>query len=205
MVCLEPFAPDEFTLWYRQLGRIKLFWAKPVVELFILYRLVDGCVLKARWSSDKPKLEEVYITILKRVKKLDFLLPLRGTKILITPEEIEKSLYSKRGSLCIYQVTRPCASGVYINKKLEGHPDPAPDHIAISSGSDMKYLLYLNTWSFNIDYLWLSQREYFQDAVLSAICEARRLGGRYVSIVTEDETPPPYKPDYYYNVYKLNF
>jgi len=53
--------------------------AKPVVELFPLYRLVEGCVVKVRWSSE----------ILKRAKKLDFAATLRGTKILITPEEVE--------------------------------------------------------------------------------------------------------------------
>ncbi len=63
--------------------------AKPVVELFPLYRLVEGCVVKVRWSSEKPRLEEAYLIILRRAKKLDFAATLRGTKILITPEEVE--------------------------------------------------------------------------------------------------------------------
>lgn len=205
MVCLDPFTPEEFAAWYRHLGRSRLFWAKPVVELFPLYRLVDGCVIKARWSSDKPRLEEVYIAILKKVKKLDFLLPLRGTKILITAEEVEKSLYSQRGALYIYSASRPCASGVYVEERLEGHPEPRPDHLVISSGSDRRYILYLNRWNFNIDYLWLASSEYFEDAVLGAICETRRMGGRYVSFATEDDRQPTYRPDYYYYIYRLNF
>ncbi len=62
--------------------------AKPVVEFFPLYRLVEGCVVKVRWSSEKPRLEEAYLIILRRAK-LDFAATLRGTKILITPEEVE--------------------------------------------------------------------------------------------------------------------
>ena len=72
MVCLEPLTPDEFAHWYRHLARLRLFWAKPVVELFPLYRLVEGCVVKVRWSSEKPRLEEAYLIILRRAKKLDF-------------------------------------------------------------------------------------------------------------------------------------
>ncbi len=210
MVCLEPLTPDEFTHWYRQLGRLRLFWAKPVVELFPLYRLVEGCVVKVRWSSEKPRLEEAYLIILKRAKKLDFAATLRGTKILITPEEIEKSLYQARGGLYIYSTSRPCATGLYLEKPPEGHPEPGLDHVLLYSGPDMKYLLYLNRWSFNIDYLWLSRPEHLDEAVESAICEARRLGGRYVTIATGDGHLGSidyrvYRPDHLYNTYKLGF
>jgi hypothetical protein len=53
----------------------------------------------------------------------------------------------------------------------------------------MRYLLYLNRWNFNIDYLWLSSPGYLDGAVESAICEARRLGGRYVTIATGEGQP----------------
>lgn len=210
MVCLEPLTPDEFTHWYRHLGRLRLFWAKPVVELFPLYRLVEGCVVKVRWSSERPRLEEAHLIILRRAKKLDFAATLRGTKILITPEEIEKSLYQTRGALYIYSTSRPCASALYLEKPPEGHPEPGPDHLLLYSGPDMRYLLYLNRWNFNIDYLWLSSPGYLDRAIESAICETRRLGGRYVTIATDEGQPASvdyslYKPDYLYNTYKLNF
>lgn len=210
MVCLEPLTPDEFAHWYRHLGRLRLFWAKPVVELFPLYRLVEGCVVKVRWSSEKPRLEEAYLIILRRAKKLDFAAALRGTKILITPEQVEKSLYQARGGLYIYSASRPCATGLYLEKPPEGHPEPGPDHVLLYSGPDMKYLLYLNRWNFNIDYLWLSGPEHLDEAVESAICEARRLGGRYVTIATGDGhlgliDHSAYRPDHLYNTYKLGF
>jgi hypothetical protein len=74
----------------------------------------------------------------------------------------------------------------------------------------MKYILYLNKWNFNIDYLWLSSPDYLDRAVESAICEARRLGGRYVTIATgggylASIDYSVYKPDYLYNTYKLSF
>jgi hypothetical protein len=124
MVCLEPLTPDEFAHWYRHLGRLRLFWAKPVVEFFPLYRLIEGCVVKVRWSSERPRLEEAHLIILRRAKKLDFVTTLRGTKILITPEEIERSLYQAKGALYIYSTSRPCASALYLEKPPDGHPEP---------------------------------------------------------------------------------
>ncbi|MEM0484096.1 MAG: hypothetical protein QW434_05300 [Pyrobaculum sp.] len=211
MVCLDPFTPDEFTFWYRHLGRLRLFWAKPLVELLPLYRIPEGCVVKVRWASEKPRLEEAYITILKRLRKLDFLIPLRGTKILLTPHVIEKDLYQQRGALYIYSTSRPCASGIHLEKSAEGHPEPSPDHVVISyDAAGSKYLVYLNKWNFNIDYMWLSSEEYIEEAVGSAICEARRLGGRYVSVAAGEGHLDSinlnlYKPDYFYNTYKLVF
>jgi len=210
MVCLDPLTPDEFTHWYRHLGRLRLFWAKPVVELIPLYRLVEGCVVKVRWASEKPRLEEAYLIILKRIKKLEFTTTLRGTKILITPEEIERSQYQTRGGLYIYSTSRPCATGLYLEKPLEGHPEPGPDHILLYSGPEMRYLLYLNRWNFNIDYLWLSRPEDLDEAVESAICEARRHGSRYVTVAAGEGHLDTidyslYKPDYFYNTYKLSY
>ncbi|ABL87809.1 conserved hypothetical protein [Pyrobaculum islandicum DSM 4184] len=210
MVCLAPFTPDEFITWYRHLGRLRLFWAKPVVELFPLYRLTEGCVTKARWFSDKPRLEEAYIIVLRHAKKIDFLSTLRGIKILITPNEISKELYQLKGGLYIYSTSRPCATGVYLEKPPEGHREPDPDHIVLSSGSDLRYLLYLNRWNFNIDYLWLQSLESLDDAIESAICEARRHGGRFVTVATSEGHLDTiefnlYKPDHSYHIYKLAF
>lgn len=210
MVCLEPFTPDEFTNWYRHLGRQRLFWAKPLVELFPLYKLAEGCVLKARWSSEKPRLEEAYIAIMKQLKKLDFLTTMRGTKILITPNTVDRDLAQMRGSLYIYSTSRPCATGIYLDRPPDGQPEASPDHVILSSGADARYVLYLNRWNFNIDHLWLAAPSALRDAVESAICEARRLGGRYVTIATGEGRLDSidvgfYRPDYFYNVYKLSF
>jgi len=207
MTCLDPLTPDEFTNWYRHLGRLRLFWSKPLVELFHLYRFVEGCVIKVRWASEKPRLEEAYIAILRKMRKLDFLAQLRGTKILITPAEVERELYQQRGSLYIYLTTRPCATGIYLEGAVEGHPEPTPDHVILASGKeDFKYLVYLNKWNFNIDYIWLASPEFSDKAIESAICEARRLGSRYATLALGDEgSKIYYKPDYFYNVFKLAF
>ncbi|MCU7786612.1 hypothetical protein ODS41_01540 [Pyrobaculum sp. 3827-6] len=211
MVCLDPLTPDEFTLWYRHLGRLRLFWAKPVVELLPLYKIAEGCVLKARWASERPRLEEAYIAILKKMRRLDFLASLRGVKILITPEVVNRGLYEARGALYIYSTSRPCATGIYLEKPAGGHPEPGPDHVVIASSlSDAGYIVYLNRWSFNIDYMWLKNIEQLDDAVESAICEARRLGGRYVSVATGEGHLDTidfmaYRPDYIYYTYKLAF
>ncbi|MFN7106169.1 MAG: hypothetical protein ACK4M3_06280 [Pyrobaculum sp.] len=209
MTCLEPFHPDEFVTWYRHLGRLKLFWAKPVVELLPLYKLVDGCVLKARWSVEKPKLEEVYIVILRRVKKLDFLTSMRGVKILITPQQLEKELYQLRGSIYIYSTARPCAMGIHLTS-IEGHPPPGPDHVVISSGvENPTYVTYLNRWNFNIDYMWAATPHEVSKAIESAICEAQRHGGRFVTLVSDEHhlnvDITSYKPEYLYYVNKLAF
>lgn len=206
MTCIPPFTLEGFLAWYKQLGRLKLFWAKPLVEIFPLYRVVDGCVLKARWSSEKPRLEEAYIAILKQVKKLDFLTPLRGVKILMTPNSVDAGLYNHRGALYIYTTSRPCAMGVYADR-VEGHPQPIPDHAVLTSGRDVKYVVYLNRWNFNIDYLW-STPEYLGEAIESAICETQRHGGEFVTVATDDNHLSQldlsrYRPDYLYNVYKL--
>ncbi|MEM1637531.1 MAG: hypothetical protein QW247_07430 [Pyrobaculum sp.] len=211
MVCLEPLTPDEFTVWYRHIGRLRLFWAKPLVELFPLYRIAEGCVLKARWASERPKIEEAYIAILKKIRKLDFLLSLRGLKILITPETVEDNLYQQKASLYLYATSRPCATGIHLEKVPEGHPEPTPDHVVVaSSQSELRYLFYLNRWSFNIDYLWVASGEYIDRVVENAVCEARRLGGRYITIATggghlDSVDLSKHKPDFYYNIYKLSF
>jgi hypothetical protein len=207
MVCLEPFTPDEFYSWYRHLGRLRLFWAKPLLELLPLYSVSGGCVMKARWASHRPRIEEAYIVVLRRVKGADFLLSLRGTKILITPGEIERELYQLRGAIHVFSTLRPCASGIHAERLPAGHPEPGPDHIVIASGSDAKYVIYLNRWNFNIDYLWAPSAEYIRSAIEGALCEARRLGGRYVTAAFGGEPPDtgPYRPDYSYNVYKLAF
>ncbi|MEM1597145.1 MAG: hypothetical protein QXP31_06165 [Pyrobaculum sp.] len=210
MVCLEPYTPDEFSLWYKHLGRLRLFWAKPVVEMFPLYKLAEGCVLKIRWAAEKPRLEEAYVAILRKVKRLDFF-PVRGVKIVITPGELDKGLVQQRGGIYIYSTSRPCATGIYLEKVPEGHPEPLNDHIVLASGvEELSYLLYLNKWNFNVDYLWLASPDFLDKAVESALCEARRHGGRYVSVATggvqlDNIDLTKYKYDYFYNVYRLAF
>lgn len=202
MVCLRPYGPDEFIQWYKQMGKLRLFWAKPLVELFPLYNVVGGCVLRARWSGE-GKLEEAYIAILDRPRKLDMFSSMRGTRLLITPAEVDRGLYDARDSLGIYSVDRPCATGIY----LEGSQDAAPDHLAVASDREAsRYLLHLNRWSFNIDYLRISTPQAAREALEAAICEARRAGGRYVSVVGSiaplAEMP---RPDFLYNIYRIAF
>lgn len=205
MVCLRPYSPEEFIQWYRHVGKLRLFWAKPVVEIFPLYRVVGGCVLRARWGGE-GRLEEAYIAILDRPRKLEMFTSMRGTRLLITPAEVDKAIYDARDRLGIYSVERPCATGIYV-EAVEGAPAPTPDQVAMASDREAsRYMLYLNRWSFNLDYLRAASPEAAREALEAAICEARRSGGRYISVV--DSLAPlaamP-RPDFLYNIYRVTF
>jgi GNAT superfamily N-acetyltransferase len=113
MVMLFDFMTfKEYVKWYTELGKLKIFWAKPVGSISLLSKEDSLYLVSVKWIV-RSKIKEAILAIAKTVDEVSKAIDsLKGygslTKILMIPEEtpINLSLMNARSALYLWDVKR---------------------------------------------------------------------------------------------------
>jgi hypothetical protein len=184
MSTLSPLPMDlnQFLEWYRELGKLKIFWAKPLHGIKPISIKDEGCLLEVEWFK-RNRIEKAVMCIAGALDKAFETVTRAGwaysTKLILVPEDSEVDLAGRVDAKSILyfwdvhtktlepkeQVRTTVASewGVEdvkvfreIHRNSWGYfiPPRENDHLVILAWLDEEPvgMAYLNKRNFNIDY-----------------------------------------------------
>jgi hypothetical protein len=103
---------EGFAKWYVELGRLKIFWAKPVQSISLLSKEDNLCLVGVKWMA-RGRIRDAVLAIAgTRHEAPNMVEHLKGyggsAKILMVPEEsyMDLSLVDARSILYFWNVVR---------------------------------------------------------------------------------------------------
>ncbi len=172
----------DFTKWYSETGKLKIFWAKVVKSIDLLSKENGSTLINVKWII-KNKIKETAIAIVERQQEISKIIKSFNrhsniTKILIVPENlpVNLNLVNARSILYFWKINAKTLEPnknvkvkIYhewsenelkifrsIHKKSWGFfvPPRPEDHVVILGylNNTPVAMAYLNIHNFNIDY-----------------------------------------------------
>jgi GNAT superfamily N-acetyltransferase len=141
---------EEFVEWYNELGKLKIFWAKPVEDVSLLSRENGLHIIGVKWIIRRRGIKEAILAIVETVdnvpKAIDYLKTYDSlNKILLVPEEtpIDLSLVNAKSTLYFYDVNA---------KTLEPNKDVEVKTLLEWSENDVELFrrIHKQSWGFSI-------------------------------------------------------
>jgi GNAT superfamily N-acetyltransferase len=191
---------NTFRKWYEELGKLKIFWAKPLSELKLVLREDKSCTIKISWLVRKKVQNAVMLITTEPSKVFEkFRNKYRSSvKLAMVPEDFSSTLFhliDARSILYFWDVSSRILEGnskvkivklfewneSYLKNFREIHkkswgffiPPRENDHIVILAylNSTPVGMAYLDKNNFNIDYGIHVVREFWRNRIGTRILE----------------------------------
>jgi len=199
-LCILPMDFNTFRKWYEELGKLKIFWAKPLSELKLVLREDKSCTIKISWLVRKKVQNAVMLITTEPSKVFEkFRNKYRSSvKLAMVPEDFSSTLFhliDARSILYFWDVSSRILEGnskvkivklfewneSYLKNFREIHkkswgffiPPRENDHIVILAylNSTPVGMAYLDKNNFNIDYGIHVVREFWRNRIGTRILE----------------------------------
>ncbi|MCI4438360.1 GNAT family N-acetyltransferase [archaeon] len=198
--CILPMDFNDFKKWYEELGKLKIFWAKPLSELKLVSREDESCTIEISWMVRK-KVQSAIMLITSEPSKVfeKFRNKYRSSvKLAMVHEDFSSMLFhflDAKSILYFWDVRSRVLEGNSkvkivklfewnesylktfrkIHKKSWGFfiPPRENDHIVILAylGSTPVGMAYLNKNNFNIDYGVHVVKEFWRNRIGTRVLE----------------------------------
>jgi GNAT superfamily N-acetyltransferase len=190
-----PMNLNQFLEWYRELGKLKIFWAKPLHGIKLLSIEDEGCLLEVEWFK-RNRVEKAVMCIARTLDKVFEMVTTveraYSTNLILVPEDSEVDLAGMVDAKSILyfwdvytktlepneQVRTTVASewdveDVKVFREIHRNswgyfiPPRENDHLVILAWLDEEPagMAYLNKHNFNIDYGIHVKRDFWRKRI----------------------------------------